>query len=94
MDLQQILEHTGRFYATSTAVVCGTTRFSYRGFGERDVQLPPLFRALLRHSGDGDAGGSAQCPSIGQRDRLDPQRFRKQHPLGGPRIPAPAGGDP
>ena len=52
MDLQQILEHTGRFYATRTAVVCGNTCFSYRGFGERVHRLCHALHGLGIAKGD------------------------------------------
>ena len=35
MDLQQILERAVRFYPERLAVVCGTTRLTYRALAER-----------------------------------------------------------
>lgn len=52
MDLQQILDHAVRFYANRTAVVCGTTHFSYRGFGERVHRLCHALHGLGIAKGD------------------------------------------
>jgi long-chain acyl-CoA synthetase len=52
MDLQQILEHAGRFYPHHTAVVCGTAQFSYRGLTERVHRLCRALRGLGIAKGD------------------------------------------
>ena len=52
MDLQQILEHAVRFYADRTAVVCGTTRLTYRGLAERVHRLCQALHGLGIAKGD------------------------------------------
>lgn len=52
MDLQQILEHAERFYPHRTAVVCGTTHFSYRRLTERVHRLCHALHGLGIAKGD------------------------------------------
>jgi long-chain acyl-CoA synthetase len=52
MDLQQILDRTIRFYPHRTAVVCGTTRLTYRSFAERVRQLCHALQGLGITKGD------------------------------------------
>jgi long-chain acyl-CoA synthetase len=52
MDLQQILERAVRFYPERTAVVCGTTRLTYRGFAGRVRRLCQALQGLGIAKGD------------------------------------------
>jgi acyl-CoA synthetase (AMP-forming)/AMP-acid ligase II len=52
MDLQQILEHAVRFYSNRTAVVCGATHLTYRGFAERVHRLCHALHGLGITKGD------------------------------------------
>jgi long-chain acyl-CoA synthetase len=52
MDLQQILDRAVRFYPNRPAVVCGTTRLTYRGFAERVRRLCRGLQGLGLTKGD------------------------------------------
>jgi long-chain acyl-CoA synthetase len=52
MDLQQILDHTVRFYPERTAAVCGQTRLSYRALCERVRRLCRALQGLGVRKGD------------------------------------------
>ena len=52
MDLQQILERAVRFYPERTAVVCGTTRLTYRELASRVRGLCGALQRMGIHKGD------------------------------------------
>jgi len=52
VDLQQILERGVQLYPNRTAVVCGTTRLTYRAFADRVHRLCNALQALGIRKGD------------------------------------------
>ena len=52
MDLQQILARAVRFYPERTAVVCGTTRLTYRSLADRVQRLCGALQGLGITKGD------------------------------------------